>query len=626
MASYRVGWRLWIAVALLAAGSSGCCDNVPGPQVSGIHPPDSVPAEDLAIASAPTGDGACQTSVACEDGDPCTEDRCVAGACISMPIPGGTCCEDVAVYLEDFDGYGLAMGLDPPWGAVGWTLSEQRATSPPSSLYFGDPGTLSYGNGMPVKGTAKTPSFKLPADREAMLTFRVFALIEPDLEYDVFRVEADMLDAGLNVVDTFPIMGKADLPPQAYTGFALVDLPMSELAGQRVRLRLMFDTLDQLNNDYEGLYVDDLEVRGACPLMTPCASDAACDDADPCTADACSDAGCVHGDLCGGSDPGDGSTTGVLGDETASEGTANPDGTDTTGLGTGDDTGAGGDTGAAGDAGAADDTSAGGGDTSSGGGGNGDGGGDPADPCLAPDALTDCCTSDAECEDGNPLTLDVCEGASCVATLNPDGCLTDADCDDGLGCTVDSCAAGSQVCSHTGGFGASCCTPGSLPIADFDAGTLQGVYVTDNLETGVFWTADKTRSLSGDYSLYCGDPIDQTYAIGERVKSSATTPVLQIPAGGHTSLVLELYKDTRTAADYDVFQVLVLRDGALQPAWTSKVLPGATTLGWSTIVVGLEAYAGQQIQLRFVFDSVNGTELPYEGVYIDTLRVDTTCY
>ena len=53
--------------------------------------------------------------------------------------------------------------------------------------------------------------------------------------------------------------------------------------------------------------------------------------------------------------------------------------------------------------------------------------GDPVAPCL----------SNAECDDGNVCTDDLCDAGTCVSTPNV------ASCDDGLGCTVgDVCSGG----------------------------------------------------------------------------------------------------------------------------------------------------------------------------------------
>ena len=149
--------------------------------------------------------------------------------------------------------------------------------------------------------------------------------------------------------------------------------------------------------------------------------------------------------------------------------------------------------------------------------------------------------------------------------------------------------------------------------------------MTDNLETGVFWRPDPTRSTSGAFSLYCGDPVAQTYGVGERVKSSATTPIITLPAGGQTRLRFDLFMITRPDTQLDVFQVFVLRDGALTSVWSSKVFATGNTLGFLPIDVDLSSYAAQSIQLRFVFDSVDGQALGLEGTYLDSLRLETTC-
>jgi len=245
-------------------------------------------------------------------------------------------------------------------------------------------------------------------------------------------------------------------------------------------------------------------------------------------------------------------------------------------------------------------------------------------PCEQDDAPADCCIADADCDDHNPATIDVCNGATCEHTLNPDACLSPADCDDGEACTTESCT--DAICGHTGTIGPGCCEPADTSIATFADEALQGIYVTDNFETGIFWRPDQTRATSDKYALYCGDPVTQTYAHDSRVKSSATTRTLTIPKGGQTTIEVDIYKDTRTAKNYDVFQVFVLRDGALLPAWSSKSLSDGTTgKQWQHLVVPLSTYAGDKIQVRFVFDSVDAPSGPFEGVYLDTMRLVTRC-
>jgi hypothetical protein len=255
-----------------------------------------------------------------------------------------------------------------------------------------------------------------------------------------------------------------------------------------------------------------------------------------------------------------------------------------------------------------------------------------AAPCLSG---TVCCASDADCDDGEAATLDVCEGTTCVYTANPDGCVTDSDCTDADPCTREACvgADGAAVandeaghCAFRGASDSGCCLPSTTPVANFDSGTLGGVYVTDNAESGVFWQTDDTRGTSGAFALYAGDPVSQTYASGTRVKTSATTRPLEIPGGGRTDLVFDAFKATRATRNFDVLQVAVLRDEGLFSLWSSRELADGTTGGaWQTLRVPLSDYAGQRIQLRFIFDSGDAPPPGLEGTYLDTLHLETRC-
>ena len=68
--------------------------------------------------------------------------------------------------------------------------------------------------------------------------------------------------------------------------------------------------------------------------------------------------------------------------------------------------------------------------------------------CVYEPAGPGCCVDQADCDDGNACTADVCgEDATCTHTVDADLCCVDnADCDDGNPCTDDRCAA--NVCSN----------------------------------------------------------------------------------------------------------------------------------------------------------------------------------
>ncbi|MDP6943365.1 MAG: hypothetical protein QF464_04385 [Myxococcota bacterium] len=594
----RFGLVITFAIVTTHLSACGGCNGNSALLTQKIDAPETLEPEALETPGAAVDDptpGAgvpCVTVADCDDGNPCTEADCVEEICAFVALPTDMCCDATPLQANDFDDPNASeLDADAPFGGASWTLTEARAVSAPNSLYFGNSETLTLGAAQRVIGALRLPPVALPAETEAHLTLRLFVDIESDPHRDQLQLFADILDPSGATVAVIPLMTKADIPMEAYAGFALVDLSLASLAGETLRLRLDFDSVQPPNPNAEGVFVDDLEISTLCP-------DGVSNGELP-TAEDSPGAGLSGEEDDPESDGTDGETTiDPEGDET----TTDPNGDETTNPAEGE----------------GEDEPVPGGSLVSGG-----PAAEHANPCDAPDAHEGCCTSDEECDDGNPATVNVCEGAECVAGINPDACTADPDCDDGEPCTLDTCV--DSLCVHEGTFGTMCCTAGSQPLADFDNESLQGLFVTDNLETGVFWRTDPTRTTSGDFALYCGEPIAQTYGIGERVKSSATTPVLELPAGGHTRLVFDLFMLTRPSPNVDVFQVFVLRDGVLVPAWSSKVLTGGNTVGFSNVEVDLASFAGQSIQLRFVFDSVDGHAPDAEGTYIDSMRLETTC-
>lgn len=57
------------------------------------------------------------------------------------------------------------------------------------------------------------------------------------------------------------------------------------------------------------------------------------------------------------------------------------------------------------------------------------------------------CLSNADCNDGNPCTDDLCTGGGCVHDSVQGCCLTNADCEDGNVCTTNTCNTGNNTCA-----------------------------------------------------------------------------------------------------------------------------------------------------------------------------------
>jgi len=651
----RHALQLLCSVSLATLCIAACSSSTPIQLSQGIDAPGILSPEALGNATLP-GDGSllgaeptpCAEIADCADSDPCTEELCVQGICEYATLPLEQCCKDTPLSFHAFDPESFdSFAVYGSTGGAHWSLSASRAVSPPTSVHFGDPASGRMSSNDRVVGALYLPQVTLPQTSSSTLSFWLYADIESSPQRDSLRIFADVMAPGEVTVATVRLMGKEAIPSEAYEGFVRMTLPMDELAGHRVRLRIKFDSIVPPNSAREGVFIDDLEIVNHCP-------EDARDGSDGLLAEPLGDGG-ASGSV--GDEPttGGAQDTSITGDggqgSSGSEGSgASPDsGSDP--HSSGQSAGAGDDPSSADSAGSAEGSASGSSDSgsssadnsgsdssgsgsssadNSGSGSSGSGssgslvsGDSPSDPCDAPDAHANCCTSDADCDDGNPATVNVCEGAECVAAWSPAGCEIDADCADGEACTVDRCVSGQ--CVFEGTFGDACCAPGSQPVASFDAESLEGIFVTDNLETGVFWRPDPTRSTTGSFSLYCGEPVAQTYGVGERVKSSATTPMLTLPVGGQTRLRFDLFMVTRPETQLDVFQVFVLRDGALTSVWSSKVFAAGNTMGFLPIDVDLSSYAGQDIQLRFVFDSVDSHAPGLEGTYLDSLRLETTC-
>ena len=635
---------LWACSSSHTAGLSQAID---GPAVLSPSALDNAPLEVGPLS----GSTPCEILADCDDANACTDALCVDGFCHYSPSDDLQCCASGVLSFYAFDPEERReLDLGQPGEGDVWALSSERALSPPTSLHFADPMQGRLSSDERIRASFELPELQLPFGADSELSLWVYADIETDSARDDLAIIVQPLTSSGFPLLPFRLMSKGAMPQGIYEGFTRITLPLGDFAGHALRLRFVYDSVVAPNPAREGIFIDDVEITISCPeselsdlptesglehvegeggegerlatgderalperAQVPRVDDHSQEGSSPREADAYSgqEANAEGGDAAADERRGrDTSEVSEGGDGAMSEGQS--DSREASGESF--------------DEGDSSESSANGqpsGEAGESASGSGDSGESAADPCAAPGAHDNCCTSDADCDDGNPETLNICEGAECVASWAPEGCVSDAECADAEACTLDRCDAGQ--CIYEGTFGAACCAPESLAIASFDQESLEGIYVTDNLETGVFWRPDPTRSTSGGFSLYCGDPVTQTYGIGERVKSSATTPVMTVAAGGQTQLHFELFMATRASKQLDVFQVFVLRQGVLTPIWSSKVFASGSTMGFLPVAVDLSHYAGQDIQLRFVFDSVDANAGSFEGIYLDQLRLETTC-
>ena len=488
------------------------------------------------------------------------------------------------VLANDFDGGQSGLEIeklaDTP---ATWSVSNRRAANGTSSLYFGDPTGGTYGVGARAAGRATTAPIDGPPGAPLELSFELWLDTEETDGFDHLRVLVDR-GAGGQAVE---IWSSDAIGGTTHGEFLPVVIDLSQVTSAGMRIVFEFDSVDDIINDFEGAYVDAVRVATGC-----CASDAHCSDADACTADRCGEDGrcafepiegccllgtdCADGDLC-------------TRDVCAVSG----------GM------------------------------------------------CSFP-AIFDCCHDKADCDDGDPCTEDLCPGDGELCRHQPLCCTTNSDCDDGDGCTVgtctgnqcsytfaccegaedcddgDACTSDSCVgttCKHDFTSVPGCCRPDVL-TQRFDSGVPSGWSLSAAMANVGWRVVAAEDAPSGTSVLYYGHPTLHYYDSGGTNHGTATTANVRLPDGVEVRLSMRVKLDVEASPFKDVFTLDALVGDAVVPLATKADAPLS---GWQTVSVDLSYLAGQNVRLRFGFDTVDGLANATEGVLIDDLRLLSSC-
>ncbi len=232
----------------------------------------------------------CTEQSECDDGDPCTDDACGAGLCRNtFNNAPGCCLPDVLSQRFDTD-TAATWTLSPATNNIGWRLlASATAPSAPRILYYGHPTLLFYESGGRNQGSATSPAFRLPQGVGARVSFRVRLDIENSPERDLFSVEAIVGS------ETVVLAAKTSL---AFGAWQDVEYDLSFAAGQLVRLRFRFDTVDGVANTGRGVSIDDVQVYSDCRAR-PCNDASECPDRLSCVTPTCDDGICQWRGDCG---------------------------------------------------------------------------------------------------------------------------------------------------------------------------------------------------------------------------------------------------------------------------------------------------------------------------------------
>ena len=563
----------------------------------------------------------CLTDADCDDGDDvCTDDFCIDAACISRPtgIPG--CCQPDVLALSFDDGTLGPVTVKNASDKVGWRVAGGTPDSPASTpaLYYGngDPEHPSYDDGSANWGEATVPVTLVPEGSALALTFDAWLDVEATPDFDALTLALVIDGATYRVWDKTTLAGTSEW--HTYT----VDL--SAFSGRTGFLVARFDTVDDTSNQGQGVYLDNVTVTSSCAARA-CVSDADCDDGvaatqarclpngqcgytlqsepcayafqcnddDPCTTDTCSAGFCEHLDvpaccrLDADCDDGNACTADTCDAGNACHHAWTP-----------------GCCRVAADCDDADPCTA---DTCP----------EPGGACLHA-ATEGCCALNRDCDDGLAITDDACTPGGCVH--RPVACVITPDCADDDPCTDDACVDG--TCTWLPVASASCCQPVVFE-ATFDDATA-GPFSLLSSAYDVRWRVSDVRSNSTPYALHYGDPAVGTYADDGATSGRVISTPIFLPPNAGLSLSFATWLDVETALDRDTLNVVLHTDLGPVVVWTKADWTGPVR-AWTTQQADLGPYAGQAVQLEFVFDTVDSQGNAGEGVYLDDVRVTSGC-
>jgi len=256
------------------------------------------------------------------------------------------------------------------------------------------------------------------------------------------------------------------------------------------------------------------------------------------------------------------------------------------------------------------------------------------------------CESDDDCADLAGCCLDVvCQAGVCMPAYISRCCVFEGPCAVSTtlrtGQCEETCVA--KGCVESLKLGTTRCDETLWQLAMTPEG-LGAMSIQDAVTDRVSWHLSPVRPFADRPSLRAGDVLCPTYYSG------ALDPVTCDPVNaGDGSLVdigimtpsIDLSPEVPALVELWLYGELPASDGLSTPLdglemevitatgsplvlWSTRVTP--IPLGtWTPVLIDLSLFAGRAVQLRFVFDTLDGRDNDYEGVSIGSMRVRTAC-
>jgi hypothetical protein len=227
----------------------------------------------------------------------------------------------------------------------------------------------------------------------------------------------------------------------------------------------------------------------------------------------------------------------------------------------------------------------------------------------------ECLHQDKNCGDGNKCTDDWCDPASGLCVHET------AECDDGNSCSWDSCLPGTG-CEHEP---IPDCCPGDLQSVQGFEESVSWTVVPEFApeESSATWQISTKRAHGGESSLYFGSLESGNYDFGGRLRVFAETMPFVLSANVASELRFWVWMNVEPSVNYDAFTVFVISEAGMVPVFGKE--PMTQMKKWKSKLIDLKAFRGETIKFRFVFDSIDGNDNTYEGIYIDDFELWELC-
>ena len=252
--------------------------------------------------------------------------------------------------------------------------------------------------------------------------------------------------------------------------------------------------------------------------------------------------------------------------------------------------------------------------------------------------VTPPCVDESDCEDGDFCSVDKCVSGECLHQAKNCGdgnkCTDDwcdpasglcvnevAECDDGNPCTWDGCLPGTG-CEHEAI--PECCAGTLLSAEGFEEG-LGWTVVSEfsPADATASWQVSEKRAHGGEASLYFGSSETGNYDFEGRIRVFAETLPFVLSDDVASELRFWLWLNVESSVNYDTFTVFVISEQGMVPVYGKESVTQMKK--WKAKLIDLKAFRGQTIKVRLVFDSIDGHDNSYEGIYVDDFELWELC-